>query len=526
MLRLLIITLSFLCFILQPSYSTTYHGTPENYLEKSELLMAGDTLLLASGHYMQTLVLKDKFGTKDSPIVIAGPETGAPATIFGKYGTEGCIYLVRVAFIEIRNLTLEGLTQYANGIGTSRYFDDYTHDVLVEKVIFRNQVSITNNAGIRTTCPSWNWRIRHCQFLHSSAIILGLENGLAPFFSSNIEYNLIQDPRYGGILIHPQVAGSRDAENMPDSAQTIIRYNVISKAGWDIQNSDFANLEVGTFPEYGPGSSDMYLIYGNFLWQNPESPLFRASGRVAFYNNLLVNTFTTDWAIFHLPRHNLEIDKLFIFNNSILADSLGIGIEELDSNKTVFIAGNLVLAENQLHEEASGYHQLNVFDQLEKANEYLINPVLEPGLMDLRPKASLKQSLLDPNIFSDFKDANLDFDGNPRDWHYRGAYTGFYSLMWIPSLQNRPELNEGTTHVNELVPNVLNCYPNPTDNLLVIDFQDTPYQEIYLLSMDGKMKVLTPGNSLLDTKDLQPAYYQVFLSENGRTTGHCSFVKM
>ena len=44
------------------------------------------------------------------------------------------------------------------------------------------------------------------------------------------------------------------------------------------------NLLVGGFPEEGPGSNDLYQIYGNLLIDNPREALFQGSGRISFHD--------------------------------------------------------------------------------------------------------------------------------------------------------------------------------------------------------------------------------------------------
>ena len=56
-------------------------------------------------------------------------------------------------------------------------------------------------------------------------------------------------------------------------SSTIIRNNVFIKGDQPSPDGDRPNVLVGGFPDSGPGSNDLYEIYGNFFDHNPRQSL-------------------------------------------------------------------------------------------------------------------------------------------------------------------------------------------------------------------------------------------------------------
>src|SRR6516162_10453302 len=63
--------------------------------------------------------------------------------------------------------------------------------------------------------------------------------------------------------------------------------NVFIKDDRPSRDGDRPNLLVGGFPDSGPGSHDLYQIYGNLLVHNTREALFQGSGRISFHDNIL-----------------------------------------------------------------------------------------------------------------------------------------------------------------------------------------------------------------------------------------------
>jgi len=65
---------------------------------------------------------------------------------------------------------------------------------------------------------------------------------------------------------------------------------------------------VGGFPSTGPGSSDLYEIYGNFFLHNPRESLLHASGRVTIHDNVFADCPSAEYAAITLRDHDLPLE--------------------------------------------------------------------------------------------------------------------------------------------------------------------------------------------------------------------------
>src|SRR4029077_17423609 len=114
-------------------------------------------------------------------------------------------------------------------------------------------------------------------------------------------------------------------DGMPEEKRvTIIRRNVFTKSA----NSSGGqmgrpSLLVGPWPHSGPGAEDTYAIYGNFFYQNPSEALFQGEGNIAFYGNVLVNTFGD---AINIQPHNSVPRRIDLFHNTVLAANNGIKV--------------------------------------------------------------------------------------------------------------------------------------------------------------------------------------------------------
>jgi hypothetical protein len=103
-------------------------------------------------------------------------------------------------------------------------------------------------------------------------------------------------------------------------------------------------LLVGGFPDEVSGSNDLYQIYGNLLVDNPREALFQGSGRISFYDNVLIGGEPAA-AVFR--DHDLPLKLAEVFDNKIYSRHTGI---EFDSparqGQSVF--GNIIFAETPI----------------------------------------------------------------------------------------------------------------------------------------------------------------------------------
>jgi hypothetical protein len=256
-----------------------------------------------------------------------------------------------------------------------------------------------------------------------TGMYFGNSDGSAPFAAGVIENNLVVDSTGYNIQVKHQKARP-EIPGLLDRQFTVIRHNVLSKAlGASDGPMARPNLLVGYFPATGAGSQDLYLVYGNFLYQNPHERLFQAQGSVALYDNVFVNTLGDAVAIqprSHLPR---IID---VFHNTVVSKDVGI---YLDKGYVARILGNAVFAQRAVngHEQEG-----NFVASFEDAPRFLADPFAMPGDLDVTPKGTLTPGLRDDvSGILEYPDSKADYSGIARQPALPGAFgrQGFrYSL--------------------------------------------------------------------------------------------------
>jgi len=507
------------CFFLAQLQANTFTANPDNYLEYINQLSPGDTVFLVAGDYYDRLNLDDITGTEEAPIVIMGPPN-SNAAVF--YGNACCntISLERCAWLEIRYLTLDGQNiPNIDAVKAEGTTGNWTHHITIEFLTVLNHGGAPLTVGINTKCTSWDWTIRYNTFVNPGlGMYLGNSDGTAPFVNGIIEYNLVINPIRYGIQVKHQNVGTRNIEGMTLNGKTIIRYNTISKA----ENADFENsrpnLLVGNFPATGDGSNDHYEIYGNFLWQNPSEGLFQCTGNVAFYNNILVNNQPDGWGIFCFNHNGFQPRNILMFNNTILCTTEGIDIDNPDPDFYQLVAGNAIFAPTPLDiSPVAATH--NITDELENANNYVVNPNSGlPGL-DLTPlEGPLIGTELDYIPFLNFGNYTFDFDGNSKGWAFRGAYAKVGAPAWALALELRSEVFGTTSSFSEIGEEFkIVLYPNPADreiilqndsqlDILRIDLFDFNGKLIRTVNISAKQK-----QTKIDLVEIQPGPYIVSL---------------
>ena len=413
----------------------TIQANPSNYRSFIAGLLPGDRLLLGAGTYPDGLIISSLNGQPDKCIVIEGPATGSPALFTGS-ASWNIISLRNSSYLALRNLTLDAQGQESDGI-KAEYGTVSVHHVLIEGVSFKNFTS-TLASAICTKVPAWNWVIRNNTI---TAAYTGMNFGLSDDGSGEttnllIENNLVSNTSSHGIVFYQQ-AGRNTSIGMPSTGTTIIRNNVLSKETGSLSGASSApNLRVGPWPESGPGSSDIYQIYGNLFYQNPYDALFQAEGNVAFHDNLLVNR--TEFGVNIQP--NLSAPRrIDIFNNTIVSGTTGIRITGADPAYSQRVVGNAVFAATPL---SGGEQSNNLTGSYSAASTYLNNPMAALGSgLDLYPKTGqLQGAAIDYTAFTGLTDYDRDFNSRSRIATYRGAYSGDgVNPGWTPALTIKPE---------------------------------------------------------------------------------------
>jgi hypothetical protein len=255
---------------------------------------------------------------------------------------------------------------------------------------------------------------------------LGNSEGDAPFIAGLIEGNLIVDSIGYNAQVKWQRPYALPAGLNAGPHKTIIRHNVFiknkSQASWPVNLNDGPrpNLLVGGFPTSGPGSDDLYEIYGNFFYENKDGEaLFQGSGSVSLHDNVFVGG---TYRAISLLNHDLPLRRAYVYNNTIYGRVLGISVNGPSLEDSV-VTGNLVLADEGV---SAPVQSNNVVDTAANAGNHVNQPSLVLGSMDFYPKpGSAKGSALDMNKLRMHTEYNLDFNGKAKgSFEYRGAYAG------------------------------------------------------------------------------------------------------
>ncbi len=416
-----------------------YNGNPGNYLTLLGSLAPGDALLLAAGAYTGGLPLSNVNGAPGAPIRIAGPESG-PRAVFLARDFDNTINIVDSSYVEIRNLELDG-QGYAVDAVKAKSESVSAHHITLENLYIHGHTADQQIVGISTKCPAWNWIIRR-NIINTAGtgMYLGDSTGDAPFVNGLIEGNLVVDTIGYNVQIKHQNPRP-NLPGMPTSGVTIIRHNVFSKAyNGAMGGNARPNLLVGHWPLSGAGANDVYLIYGNFFYQNPTGEaLFQGEGNVALYDNLFINpSGSAAWiqAQNDLPR------SINVFNNTVLATGDGLRVTGVNTAYSQRVIGNAVFAATPLNLSPSVVNAGNVTGAYASASTYLTNPFAAPGTLDLYPKpGQLTGSPLDTSAFQSFTDWDRDFNSALHDGTFRGAYAGSGANPgWLPKLERKLSL--------------------------------------------------------------------------------------
>jgi hypothetical protein len=416
----------------------TLAGDPQNYLELVKGLQPGDTLQLAPGEYRRGLPVHRLVGTAQAPIVIRGPDRGAPAVFLAQAGIN-TVSIVDSAFVHIRDLRIDGRNVSVDAVKAEGHAQ-WAHHITLENLTIVNHGYDQQNVAISTKCPAWGWVIRGNR-IHGAGtgMYLGDSDGSGAFYDGVIEHNLVSNPRGYAIQIKHQNA--RPAIEIAPRGRftTIIRHNVLSKASGGSEGT-FArpNLLVGHWPLSGGGSRDEYLIYGNYFHENPHEALFQGEGNVALYDNVFVNS---RGPAIHLMPHNDVPRNVRVLHNTVVAagDAILLRLKEGQVEYPQSIAGNVVFSP---HAPRGGTQSGNLQFDLQQAGELLAAPPDPGGAFDPYPRnARLQCTPVDPQLLAGLIDAGCDFNGKARALSYCGAYAGHgRNPGWIPALTMKPRV--------------------------------------------------------------------------------------
>lgn len=399
-------------------------GTPETYLTQLKNLSPGDKLALSGGIYARGLPVHNINGTPNDRIIITGPSNGAPA-LFLAHSGQNTISIANSSHVTIQNLEISGGNLPVDGVKCEGHAQ-WAHHITLENLYIHGHGNNQQTVGISTKCPAWGWVIRGNRIVGAgTGIYLGNSDGSAPFLAGLIERNVILDTLGYNLQIKQQKPRPELAELPKEPSNTIIRHNVFSKEhGASRGPLARPNVLVGHFPLQGPGVDDIYLIYGNFFYQNPHESLFQGEGNIALYNNLFVNH---SGDAIHIQPHNDTPRDVSVFYNSVVASGAGIVLSRRETDPaytTQSVAGNAVFARFPLL-VPSKMAADNLEASYNAASEYLTAPHAPLGVLDLYPRqGKLRIKNLNVNLLRRFAGWDMDFNGSRRQNTFAGAYAG------------------------------------------------------------------------------------------------------
>lgn len=343
------------CLVAGAAGAADYRAGPNDYRAYLNRLQAGDRLLLEPGDYRRGLPVHDLSGLPGKPIVIEASNPAVPPRFVARPGAN-TVSLVNVRHVSLRHLQLDGGNIPVDAIkaeGHSRYADFIT----LENLHIHDHAASQQNVGISTKCPAFGWVIRGNRIERAgTGMYFGDSDGSDPFVAGLIEENRVSDTLGYNLQIKHQKIRPAEYAGRHD---TVIRYNVFSKAGAPPGPQARPNVLLGHFPLTEAGSEDRYLVHGNFFLHNPSEALFQAEGRVALYDNVFVSG--SGDAIRIQPHNDVPRDMV-IFSNTVLASGVGILVRQAEGAAyrqrviaNVVSAGNPVLGGDAEHNLAMNF---------------------------------------------------------------------------------------------------------------------------------------------------------------------------
>ncbi len=435
------------------AYGEVFVATPDTYRSLLGGLQPGDTLSLEAGTYDRGLALSNLHGEPGNRIVITGPETGAPAIFLGSQNQAwNTVQIDNASYLTIQHLKLDGLdVEFIDAVNTR----GVTHHITLENLEIVRHGAHQLTVGIATRGPAWDWTIRNNKIIGAgTGMYLGNWQGKNwPFVGGLIEHNLFVDTV--GYNVQIKQMNSRSYESgdaipgMPlETRKTIIRHNVFSKANQPSPSTEGPrpNLLVGHFPLTGPGSDDVYEIYGNFFYENTTEALFQGEGNIALYDNVFVNS---SGSAVNIQPHNNVPRNINVFHNTIVATGNGIKVRGANAGFAQRVAGNAVFADTPVSVDSAIVQWDNVTAPYASAANYLLNPAGDPnmGELSLFPlEDALLGDAIDMTTFQSFSDWDLDFNGDLRTAAFRGAYAGEANNNgWILAIDIKPGADTSPT---------------------------------------------------------------------------------
>ncbi len=361
-------------------FCTTYiASTPGEIQSYTNLLQAGDTLLIMPGTYNLNWNISDRYGVANDWIVIQPYSAGV---IINGVNYDNVIDIYNCHYLELRGIEITN--SYAgSGIDGIKFRTTSDH-ILMEDLHIHDLTGVgisANPAGQSFTYLT----IRHCH-IHNitdvgEGLYLGNHDGLSPVHHCLVEFNWIHD-------CHPR----KGIQFKRGTYLNIIQDNVV-------YNCDEAGIVLYKTDQTLPGDNN--IVRRNVVWNTPEG-IF-AVGQTNIENNVI---FNCDYGINVRNYNGWGMNDLYIRNNTIF--HCGVTCLRLDDWNSA--SGEMVCINNACYQDTitasaiqapdgigPGYVAYNRhYGQSQVSGSTLgnhpdlefINPTPVPGLINLYPKSN------------------------------------------------------------------------------------------------------------------------------------------
>ena len=424
------------------SYGDTYFAsTPSAIQSYTDILQAGDTLLVQEGTYNMNWNIEDRYGTSTDRIVIVAINNNA---IINGIAYENVINIYNCHYVEFRGFEITN-TYAASGIDGIKFKTTSDH-FLMEDFDIHNITGVGISANNANNTFSYI-AVRHCHIHDISdvgeGIYFGNHEGLAPVHHCLVELNWIHD-------CHPH----KGIQFKRGTYLNIIQDNVIydcDEAGIVLYKTDQVS------------ATDNNVVRRNVIWNTTEG-IF-AVGQTNIDNNVI---FNCEYGINVRNYGGWGMQDLYIRNNtSYYCNITCLRIDDWNNATGEMVCINNACYQDDISQDAIqspegigpgivAYNQH--YGQSEVSGSTLGNPPeqtfinssIAPGIVDLYPKNN--SSLRDAGT-QDYQVSDEDFNLFPRP--YAGVWdVGAYEWSGItnPGWQIDEGFKEISISVSETKP--------------------------------------------------------------------------
>jgi hypothetical protein len=330
--------------------------------------------------------------------------------------------------------------------------------------------------------------------------------------------------------IKHQNPGVRDV--FPGTAvdgRTIIRHNVFCKeANGSTGANARPNLLLGAFPPSGSGAGDLYEVYGNFFYQNPNEALLQATGNLALYANVFVNHSDPSGfrAVYVTAQNGSSPRSIRIFHNTVWAANTegGMRLYSPDPSFRQYCHANAVFSTAPITNFTDTLN--NTVDSYANASRYAAHPTLDLGGLDLYPVSGALKGAGTPSApFTPLSSPDRDFNGDVYDWTYRGAYAGQgVNPGWKLQLDTMSEWRQRVLAVQPTPSHVgeIRIFPQPAGDVVTL-MSDVPCSDCTLNVYDVQARsmlalhldVKAGFHTNIDVREWKRGPYLIVLYGNG-----------